>query len=109
MDPRVPAVADQLLLIEAALRQAGLWSGTAPDPEALQSTQPFCVDTLRFEQWLQWVLLPRMKVLLEGDLPLPAASGIQAMAEQVYVGEIGRLGRLIEALAAFDRLIGGEA
>ncbi len=74
---------DQLLLIERELRTQGWWDEVEPSAEALSSVEPFSVDTLDFEQWLQWIFLPRMKMILEQDLPLPNASGIQEMAEMV--------------------------
>ena len=64
MDSRLPAVAQQLLLIERELRTLDMWSVEPPVPEALASVEPFCVDTLRFEQWLQWIFLPRMKAIV---------------------------------------------
>ncbi len=103
MDSRLPAIAQQLLLIERELRLLGLWSVDSPAPEALASVEPFCVDTLRFEQWLQWIFLPRMKVIVEADQPLPAASGICAMAEVVY--RESHVATLLEALRGFDALI----
>jgi len=105
MDARVLQIADQLLLIERELRLQGWWAAESPSVQALSSQQPFCIDTLAFEQWLQWILLPRMKQLLESGAPLPQASGIQAMAEQVY-GESSIKARvLIDLLGEFDRLI----
>ncbi|OYW90485.1 MAG: pseudouridine synthase, partial [Pseudomonadales bacterium 32-61-5] len=53
MDSRVPELAEQLLLIERELRVLGVWEALSPDPQALASREPFCVDTLSFEQWLQ--------------------------------------------------------
>ncbi|AWM60693.1 YqcC family protein [Stutzerimonas stutzeri] len=103
MDQRLPAVAQQLLLIERELRVLGLWGIEPPTPDALASVEPFCVDTLRFEQWLQWIFLPRMKAIVEADLPLPAASGICAMAEVVY--REARVVGLLDALRDFDALI----
>lgn len=100
-------VADQLLLIERELRSLGWWDDEAPSAEALASQTPFCVDTLAFEQWLQWIFLPRMKVIIENDLELPHASGIRAMAEEVYRERQTEASRLLDALGAFDRLIGG--
>lgn len=108
MDNRLPAIADELLLIERALRQAGEWAQTPPSAEALASVEPFCVDTLGFEQWLQWIFLPRMKVILEQGLALPNASGILAMAEMVYMHRPGEGGELMASLRRFDSLISGR-
>lgn len=107
MDARVLAVAEQLLLIERELRVLGWWQAQAPSAEALSSQQPFCVDTLAFEQWLQWIFLPRMKQLLETGAALPSVSGIQPMAEQVYGGQLEKARALIKLLGEFDQLIVG--
>jgi len=103
MDQRLPVVAQQLLLIERELRVLGLWRVEPPTAEALASVEPFCVDTLRFEEWLQWIFLPRMKAIVEADHPLPVVSGICAMAEMVY--RDAQVGSLLEALRGFDDLI----
>lgn len=105
MDARVSALAEHLLLIERELRLLGWWQETAPSAEALASPEPFCVDTLTFEQWLQWIFLPRMKMLLESAAPLPSVSGIQAMAEMVYQQQPGIARRLLALLGEFDRLL----
>lgn len=107
MDSRFPRIAEQLLLIERELRLQGLWDDVSPSAEALASTQPFAVDTLEFEQWLQWIFLPRMKLILEQDLPLPSASGIQEMAEVVFATRVmqGRGRQLQVLLKEFDQLI----
>ncbi|MCP9339693.1 YqcC family protein [Stutzerimonas xanthomarina] len=105
MDDRVPALADQLLLIERELRALGVWTSSPPAPESLASQEPFCVDTLAFDQWLQWIFLPRMKHILEHDQPLPTVSGILAMAHMVYQHQPQRMAGLFETLETFDRLI----
>lgn len=105
MDARVNALAEHLLLIERELRVLGWWQEETPSAEALASPEPFCVDTLAFEQWLQWIFLPRMKVLLETGAALPSVSGIQAMAEMVYQHQPSVARRLLELLGEFDRLI----
>jgi uncharacterized protein YqcC (DUF446 family) len=105
MDKRFVAIADQLLLIERELRVLGHWGEISPSVEALASVEPFCVDTLEFEQWLQWIFLPRMKQILEENLPLPNASGILAMAEMVYASRPGHGLGLQRLLAQFDELI----
>ena len=107
MDARFPKIADHLLLIERELRALGWWDEVEPSAEALSSVEPFSVDTLDFEQWLQWIFLPRMKMILEQDLPLPNASGIQEMAEMVFAGRNvqGRDRQLQVLLKEFDQLI----
>lgn len=105
MDPRVAELADQLLLIERELRVHALWDAFPPNPRALASQEPFCVDTLSFEQWLQWIFLPRMKSILEQGEALPAVSGILAMAEVVYQGRSQQMAGLLQALETFDVLI----
>ncbi|TEC96011.1 YqcC family protein [Pseudomonas aeruginosa] len=109
MDRRVYALADQLLLIERELRALGWWSESSPAPEALASPEPFCVDTLALEQWLQWIFLPRMKLILESDSALPQASGILARAEVAYAQRGEEVAGLLAALGEFDRLIGGPS
>ncbi|MDY7568052.1 YqcC family protein [Pseudomonas sp. RTC3] len=105
MDRRFPRIAEQLLLIERELRVLGWWSDLPPSEQVLASREPFSVDTLEFHQWLQWIFLPRMKVILEQDLPLPNASGILEMAEMVYASRQGEARQLQQLLAQFDRLI----
>jgi uncharacterized protein YqcC (DUF446 family) len=109
MDPRLLALADQLLLIERELRRLGWWAGVAPEAERLASVEPFCVDTLSFEEWLQWMFLPRMKLIIEQAAPLPAACAIQPMAEVVWTGEGERVAVLLRLLGEFDRLIAAAA
>lgn len=109
MDTRMPAIAEQLLLIERELRVQGWWAEQSPSAQALASREPFCVDSMAFEQWLQWIFLPRMKQILEAGGELPGVSGIQPMAEQVYSDRSEQAAELIRLLGEFDRLIGGAA
>lgn len=102
---RVSDIADQLLLVERALRTQGWWDASAPSEQALASEQPFCVDTLDFAQWLQWIFLPRMKAIIEAGADLPAVSGILPMAEHVYGADNRAAVELFQALRDFDRLI----
>ncbi len=105
MNGRVPALAEQLLLVERELRFLGMWAEVPPSDEALSSEQPFCIDSLAFEEWLQWIFLPRMKLILESGAELPAVSGIRSMAEEVYRERLAEVGCLLASLGEFDRLI----
>lgn len=106
MDPRLSEVAEQLLLIERELRVLGWWADAAPSAEALSSPEPFCVDTLAFEEWLQWIFLPKMKIILESGADLPQVSGIRPMAEMAFRERPVEVRALLESLGEFDRLIG---
>lgn len=98
-------LADRLLAIEMELRALGLWDSEAPAAAALASTEPFCVDTLRFSQWLQFILLPRLQALLEAGAQLPANSEIAPMAELALQGMEGDPTGLVAELQALDRLL----
>jgi len=78
------SLSDALMDIEAELRLLQLWEDLGPPLEALQSVQPFAVDTLTFPQWLQFIFLPRMYYLIEEDIELPGNCAIAPMAEQYF-------------------------
>lgn len=97
--------AEALLDIEAALRQLGLWDSVAPPVEALRSEQPFAVDTLRFEQWLQFIFIPRIRFLIENDHVLPGQCSIAPMAEESFRGRRLPIADLLAALERIDTLL----
>lgn len=101
-------VTDGLLQIEIELRQLDVWESQPPPREAFQSSEPFCLDTMAFPQWLQFVFLERMKVLVENGHPLPAVSGIAPMAEEHFRGRAQSCRSLVQALEEMDRLLSGS-
>jgi uncharacterized protein YqcC (DUF446 family) len=100
-------VAAILIDIEAHLRQLDLWRDEQPSAEALASTQPFCIDTLDFSQWLQFVFLPTMYHLIEAEQALPTECAIAPMAEEYFRGLALPSTELERALLAVDRLLSG--
>lgn len=104
----IARVADSLLQIEVELRRLGAWEAEPPPAEALQSTKPFAVDTLEFTQWLQFVFVSRMKVLIEHGRPLPKVSGMAPMAEEHFRGRSEPGHSLIRELEEMDRLLSGH-
>lgn len=98
------ALADALLALETELRDLGLWSGERPELAQLNSLAPFCVDTLGFEQWLQWVFIPRMVVMVNQQNSLPAECNVHPMAEEVF-SHLGRRKQgLLMTIKEVDRL-----
>lgn len=102
-------VRQQLLRLEAALGEQGIWQSVAPEIGAFDSTQPFCMDTLEPFEWLQWVLIPRMHALLDSGQPLPQAFAIAPYYEiALDAGHPARDVILLQ-LQQLDALFAGDA
>jgi uncharacterized protein YqcC (DUF446 family) len=96
---------DTLNDIEKELRALNLWETEQPPIDDLQSPMPFCYDTLRLPQWLQWVFLPRCEQILRTRQGIPEQSDIHTIAEY-YFSEAGIDAKgLLLSIRRFDRLI----
>lgn len=102
MDHFTHQLADLLLQLEAEMRRIGLWEPAPPPPEALHSLVPFCHDTLQLEQWLQWVLLPKMKRVVEEEVDCPSSSEIAPLAEYRFAQLPHGCSTLLVLLERFD-------
>ena len=104
-------LADRLLQLERVMRETGLWSSERPGEEAFASTMPFCADRMALEEWLQFVFIERMKVMVEARAPMPGPCAIRPMAEE----RLKSLGRdnpaFLDVLGEIDALVthGGGA
>lgn len=105
MSDAVSALLDQL---ETELKHQQLWSDSSPDALALASTLPFCCDTLRLEQWLQFIFLPRLRLLLETRQALPAKVSVLPYAEEVFKAQQSRVRPLLSLIARIDIALSGE-
>ena len=75
----------------------------------LSSTQPFCFDTLALSQWLQWLLIPRMRRIFAGEgEPSDRGARFIRMAEDCFE-HLDDPSTLLMLIERFDRLIRGEA
>ncbi len=99
------AIAAVLMDIEKELRELRLWQAEVLPPEALESVQPFAIDTMTFPQWLQFIFLPRMYFLLDQQLPLPQGSAISPMAEHYFASLSLHSSPLVEHLKKVDELL----
>lgn len=91
-----------LAKINQEMIKQDLWQSTVPSKEALASEQPFCCDTLSFAQWLEFVLLPKMQMLVDSNLPLPKEFLILPMAQQSFVNVEQDTTHLVELIAQLD-------
>ena len=102
---RVTHILEQL---ELELKQRSLWQVASPSAEAMASTLPFCMDTLDFHQWLQFVLIVRLRQMMLLQMALPTQSALYPMATEVYKQELGYYSTLIEILAELDETLTGQ-
>jgi uncharacterized protein YqcC (DUF446 family) len=93
-----------LIDLEYEMRIAKLWGHTPPTAEALGSTEPFCVDTMPFPQWLQYVFIPRMHMMLTDTTPIPERCEISTMAETTWPDN-PLVQPVIKVLRTFDEQI----
>ena len=101
-------VAGLLGELTAELQRLERWQADHPGSEALASELPFCVDTLSFDQWLQFVLIPRMEQLVLLQAPLPTSVSLYPMASEVYKEGLAEVEALLRLIARFDLLLSGK-
>ena len=82
---------EQVLLalqsLQNALMNRGYWSECEISADALASQQPFCLDTMNFSQWLQFVFIPNIEALIDNNQALPVllkGQGLEPMASEIY-------------------------
>ncbi|MEZ9199066.1 YqcC family protein [Shewanella sp. 10N.286.54.B9] len=96
-----------LVALEAELAAQNLLSIESPTKEALTSSAPFSCDVMPFEQWLQFIFLPKMHTILDSNLSLPNAISIAPMAQHVWQGET-KYQTLVGLIQAIDSLLNGN-
>ncbi len=96
-----------LIDLEAVLRNIQYWDNEPPEESALQSQQPFCIDTLEFYQWLQWLFIPRMQLVVNEGHLLPSNCDITSMAEEWCKSRALHASDLLEVLQKIDKVLSG--
>ncbi|WP_300273212.1 YqcC family protein [Halomonas sp.] len=94
--------------LEATMKAASLWRMERPEPEAFDSQQPFCVDTMALPQWLRFVFIVRLDALVARRAPMPARCEVAPILD-TYLAEEGvrASDRLLlrQAMEEIDRLV----
>lgn len=95
--------------LEAKMREAGCWPD-GPPPEPLEIRGAFGGENMAFEQWLAWVLVPRVREIIVEKGEFPASSEVGAYAVRALDGAPWG-GELVDVLSRFDWLIrrGGKS
>lgn len=100
-------LAKLLLTLEEILRKNNMWQKTPAKKELLQSTQPFCHDTLKPEQWLQFVFIAKLEHLLKVGFPLPTNCDITPYIQE-SLKEHSAIIEITKATKNIDELLNGK-
>ena len=96
-------MANAVSALERELRALRLWELERPSAQSLSSEMPFCMDTLSFTAWLQWVFIPGMAILIERGERMPVTQ-VLPMAEEALRHLEHRQQGLLAVLAQIDEL-----
>ncbi|MBC8652735.1 YqcC family protein [Providencia vermicola] len=77
-------IIEKLCHLEEEMKLKSLWNEQPPSPEAFKSVEPFCIDTMEASEWLQWVLIPRLQILIEQKAVLPTSFAVAPYFEEAY-------------------------
>lgn len=89
--------------LERELKRVGVWQA-APLPEAAyQFQRAFAGDTMAFEQWLQFIFLPRVRTILAERGAFPPDSQVGVYATREFDGR-NEMNVVIGVLQWFDAL-----
>jgi len=94
--------------LETLMRDHHHWQETPPSASALASSQPFCLDTLEPLEWLQWVLIPRMRALVAAQQPLPQKFAVAPYFEVALASTTPGHAPILLSLAQLDALFMDE-
>ncbi|MDP5254865.1 MULTISPECIES: YqcC family protein [unclassified Vibrio] len=92
-----------LTQLESALKEAQCWQVEPPSSEQMASQQPFSLDTLAPEAWLQWVFIPKLRALIDDKKPLPRGYSIRPYFEQSWQNDT-RYQAILAVIADIDEV-----
>ena len=94
--------------LETVMEQEGVWPKKMPAEQdlnnAMESAVPFAVDFLAFESWLAFIFIPKMRVLLTQEMPLPPMQ--IAPAAEIYLSSGHQ--RTLSQLQVIDNIANGD-
>lgn len=92
--------------IEDELKRLGRWQAQPLEKERFENMGPFGMNTMVFEQWLQFVLVPRVHEIIDKKGAFPKKSEIAPVAVKNLDGDPDAV-RLIQLLSEFDEIVNG--
>ncbi|MBL8695160.1 MAG: YqcC family protein [Planctomycetes bacterium] len=103
MTPLAQRALEKIDAIEAELRRLGRWQATPLEPGAYEFKAAFGADTMTFSQWLQFILVPRVREIAAGGGEFPSRSAVGAYALRELDGDYAAAD-LVRHLCDFDAL-----
>ena len=104
--PGYAAVEAKINEIEAEMKKVGMWQKEPLPPEQLDVRAAFGQDKLAFEEWLQFIFIPRVREIIatKGDWPHGSQVSDQAWREWKQWGSEDQYDHLLDLLRQFDAL-----
>jgi len=97
--------ADLLAELSKALQRLNLWQEQRPSILEVSSSAPFCCDTLTFEQWLQFVFIERISLMINQGQSLPTKIALTPMAEVSFKHLSGQAEFLLVIIRKIDKTL----
>ena len=94
--------------LETVMEQEDVWPKKMPAEQdlknAMESAVPFAVDCLAFESWLAFIFIPKMRILLKQEMPLPPMQ--ITPAAEIYLSSAHQ--RTLSQLQVIDNIANGD-
>jgi len=90
------------------LKALNLWQKRRPSLCELASTLPFHYDTLTFEQWLQFVFIERISLIIDKEQPLPSEILLLPVAEESFKNFGNKANTLLNIIDQIDGVLSGR-
>ena len=90
--------------VELELKRLNRWQSEMLPAEKFENMGAFGSNTMAFEQWLQFILIPRIRQIVRDHDEFPSDSMLGTYAVRVFDGD-HEATRLIGLLCAIDQLI----
>lgn len=97
-------IQEQLNEIKKEMLFRGMWQSLPPAPEAFLSEQPFAIDTMSANEWLQWIFLPRIQALIDANCVLPRNFSLSPYFEEA-LQEQEEARQLLSLIKHLDQLV----
>jgi len=90
--------------IECELQLLNRWQGHPLTQDKFENMGAFGSNTMTFEQWIQFILIPRIDSIIKNKDKLPAESMLSTYAVRAFDGD-PQATRLIELLCDVDNIV----